>query len=99
MMEKKKDLKLEIIEIFMAKAGNDWSRCFHGTIKRETDADGNPFVIGKIKVLDGFICAQAKDQWILGSRLDELVKMVLDEGLHDYDCETWTILESPLALN
>jgi hypothetical protein len=27
--------------------------------------------------------AQAANQDVLGSRLDELVKMVLDEGLHD----------------
>ena len=30
----------------MAKAGkHGWDRCFHGTIKREIDADGNPVVL------------------------------------------------------
>ena len=60
----------------MAKA--DWDRCFWGTIKRETDAKGNPVVYGKVKVLNGFICAQAKDQWELGDMLDEMVLMVLE---------------------
>ena len=34
-------------------------------------------------VLDGFVCVQAGTQDELGSRLVELVKIVLDEGLHD----------------
>lgn len=74
--------KLEIVEIFMAKAGkNGWDRCFHGTIKRGIDADGNPIVIGKIKVNDSYIISSAKDQWELGEKLDEMVVMILDKGL------------------
>ena len=80
-MKDKKD-HLEITELFMAKAGNDWSRCFHGTIKRLVDAKGNPFVFGKIKVNDGYIIASARDQWELGEKLDKLVLTVLDYGLH-----------------
>ncbi len=58
----------------------------------------NPVVYGTIKVLDGFVCAMATCQDELGSRLDELVKMVLDEGLHHSEgvfveiCETRYIL-------
>jgi len=74
--------RFEITEIFMAKAGkNGWDRCFHGTIRRETDADGNPIVIGKIKVNDSYIISSAKDQWELGEKLDEMVVMILDKGL------------------
>ncbi len=40
-------------------------------------------VRGKIKVLNGFICAQAANQDVLGEHLDELALMVLDMGLHD----------------
>ena len=83
-MIKKKDMKIQLTEIFMAKCGKTgWDRCFHGTIKREFDADGSPIVIGKIKVLNGFILAQAKDQWELGEMLDEIVLLVLDMGLHE----------------
>ena len=82
-MNKKKDMKIQLTEIFMAKAGRKgWDRCFHGTIKREFDADGSPIVIGKIKVLNGFILAQANDQWELGEMLDEIVLMILDRGLY-----------------
>ena len=82
-MSNKKD-KLEITELFMAKAGKTgWDRCFHGTIKRETDADGNPVVYGKIPVGHSHIISSAKDQWQLGDRLDEMVLIVLEMGLHD----------------
>jgi hypothetical protein len=55
---------------------------FFGTIKRGFDSDGVPVIYGKIKVLDGFIYALAATQDVLGKRLDALVLMVLDEGLH-----------------
>ncbi|MCK5371490.1 MAG: hypothetical protein KAQ62_23170 [Cyclobacteriaceae bacterium] len=95
----KKD-KLEITELFMAKAGkHGWDRCFHCTNKRETDADGNPVVYGKIKVLDGFICAQAGHQDELGTRLDELVKMVLDYSLHSDAGKTIKICDTDFFSN
>lgn len=77
-------MKIQITEIFMAKAGKTgWDRCFHGTIRREKDDDGNPVVYGKIKVNDGYIIGKAKDQWELGENLDDLVLMILDKGLHE----------------
>ena len=91
--------KLEIREIFCAKAGNDWSRCFHGTIRRETDSDGNPVVIGRIKVGDGFILAQAANQDVLGEHLDELALMVLDMGLHDNEGLSTLIAGTEYFLN
>jgi hypothetical protein len=81
---KDKKSGIELTELFMGKAGKTgWDRCFHGIIKRETDADGNPVVIGRIKVGDGFILAQAANQDVLGEHLDELALMVLDMGLHE----------------
>lgn len=72
------NVQLLITELFLAKAGKQgWERYFYGTIRRETDADGNPVVYGKIKVLYGFICAQAANQDELGWKLDEMVRMVL----------------------
>ena len=76
-----KQLNIEITEIFMAKAGNDWNKCFHGIIKRSRDKDGNLFVYGKIKVNDSTIEATAKDQWELGEKLDELVLFVLNKDV------------------
>lgn len=81
-MARKKQPDIKLTELFMAKAGSDWSRCFHGTIQRKVDSDGNPFVFSEIKVNDGYVMARAKDQWVLGEKLDELVLMNLDYGLH-----------------
>jgi len=87
----KKEIKIEIIEMFMAKGGRGnkgFDRCFHGTIRRKRDDDGNPVVFGKINVNDCIIYATAKDQWELGDKLDELVLMILDHDLHETECIT-----------
>ena len=84
----KKPLNIEITEIFMAKAGkNGWDKCFHGTIRRSTDENGNPVVYGKIKVNDGLIFATAKDQWELGEKLDEMVLQVLNTKFEEDHCQ------------
>ena len=71
---------ITLTEIFMAKAGKQgWNRCFHDSIKRDFDSDGNPVVYGKIKVKDGFVCSQAEDQWELGEKLDEMVKLHIEQ--------------------
>jgi len=70
----------------MAKAGkgnSGFDRCFHGTIRREHDENGNPIVYGKIKVNDCIIYASAPDQWELGDKLDEMVLLILDYDLHN----------------
>jgi len=51
-------------------------------INRETVENEHPVVRGRIEVEDGFVLAQDSCQDDLGTRLDELVKMVLDMGLH-----------------
>ncbi|MCA1756272.1 MAG: hypothetical protein LC649_02295 [Bacteroidales bacterium] len=77
-----KSPKIEITELFMAKAGEKgWDRCFYGTIRRATDALGNPVVYGKIKVNDGYIIASASTQDELGKKLDEMVLLILDHNI------------------
>ena len=80
----KDKMKIELTEIFMAKAGkNGWDNCFHGTIRRERDENDNPVVHGRIEIGTGFIIATAKDQWELGEKLDELVLANLTLNLCD----------------
>jgi hypothetical protein len=96
----KKEMKIQITEIFMAKAGKTgWDRCFHGTIKREKDENGNPVVYSKIKVNDGYIYAKAEDQWVLGEMLDDMVLMILDYDLHKSKGITTPIAGTPFFLN
>jgi len=81
-MKKYKDI--EITELFMAKAGDDFSKCFYGTIRRGHDEDGNPKVWGKIKIGEGFIVASANDQWELGNKLDDMVVFVLKNNVRGF---------------
>lgn len=83
-MEENKSNNIEITEMFMAKAGNDFSRCFYGTITREKNDLGEEIIVrGKINVHDGYILAIGDDKWKLGKKLDELIFMILDKGLHN----------------
>ena len=92
--------KHEITEMFMAKA--DWNRCFYGTIKRSNEKT-NLSVFGKIIVKNdkhnGFVIANACDQESLGSKLDELVTLVLDNGLHDNQLKSLVIDDYINSLN
>jgi hypothetical protein len=77
----KKEIKVEITEVFMAKAGKGnkgFDRCFYGTIVRKRDENNNPVVYGKIKVNDSYVIAMAENQWELGEKLDQLVLYVLN---------------------
>lgn len=56
-------------------------------------------VFDKILVLDGTIYSQAATQEELGERLDELVKMVLDEGLHDDEGVAYKMIGFECLLN
>lgn len=94
-----KPLRIEIKEIFMAKAGNDWSRCFHGTIKRGYDENGSPVVRGKIKVNDGFICAMAGSQDELGEKLDDMVLLILNHNIQSKAGIDAIIAGTPFFLN
>ena len=95
---KNKD-RIEIQELFMAKAGNDFSRCFYGTIKRLKNKDSSDYCFGKITVNQGYICARADTQEELGRKLDDIVLLVLDYGLHDTSGKALSIVGNTIFLN
>ena len=66
--------KYIITELFLAQVNQDIG--FLGTIVRSIDNDGNLTIFGRVKVGDIYVCAQAKNQYELGIKLDELVTMV-----------------------
>ena len=68
----------------MAKRGKGFeAECFYGTIRRERDDEGNPIVYGRIKIGEGYIVANGKDQWDLGEKLDQLVIANLNIKVYD----------------
>lgn len=60
-MDKKKD-KILITELFMGKAG--WGRCFHGTIRRETNENGHSIVCSKISMHEGYHYDKVEKEWV-----------------------------------
>jgi len=79
----KKNMKIELTELFMAQADKD--RCFHGIIKKSENSKGVVSHFSKIKVNKGYILSCAADRDTLGKQLDEMCVMVLDLGLHKDD--------------
>ncbi len=88
-----------VVMKFIKLANADWNRQFFGSIYRGFSANGTPVVRGKIKVNNGFIYAMAACQDELGAQLDELVKMVLDYGLHSDAGVTTKIFDSDFVLS
>jgi len=100
-MKKKKE-RIQLTEIFMAKAGignKGFDRCFHGTINRDFDDEGIPYVFGNIKVNDGYIIERASNQFELGEKLDLLLLLLLDYGLNNNVGKTSIVLGMPYFLN
>jgi hypothetical protein len=96
-MEKKKIPEILITELFLVKA--DWQRTFIGIIRRETDVDGNPVVMGDVIVKDGKIWSKASNQEELMKNMDDLCRMKLDMCLHSSAGETTKIFAENFYLN
>ncbi len=94
-----KDSRYKITELFMAKAGNDYSRCFYGTIYEVKTSTREQIIASKIKVNEGYIYSQGKDKDTLGGKLDELILMVLDFSLNDSSGVTSKIAETEFNHN
>jgi len=83
MAEEKHIPNIEITELFLAKAGNDWSRTFVGTIERYAQEDGSKLVVGRIPVHGFEVLCNATDDILLGNYLDEMVLLILNYNLHE----------------
>ncbi len=83
-MEKKKlQPELQIVELFLVKPWNDYSRTFIGQISRETTREGISIVRGSVEVTDGKLWSFAESDYELGKYLDALCTMKLDYYLHE----------------
>ena len=80
-MGKPKKQKIEITEMFVAKACP--TRVFWGIITRRVDENGNPVVFSRILMDDGLLCASAENQKILSENLNFLAKLVCFTPLHE----------------
>lgn len=81
----------------MAQA--DINRRFYGTIRRSKDDTGNHCVFGKIRINKGSVYSKADNQDTLGKKLDEMIILILDNGLHEQHGRTQSIYEFDFFLN
>ena len=70
-----------------------------GDIRREVDEDGNPVVIGKVIVHEGFIWSKASSQEELMRNMDAICLLKLDKGLHSNLGVSIEIFEGSFFLN
>ena len=99
MKKKKLPSEIEITELFLVKAGNDYNRTFIGQIYRETAKEGKSIVRGSIQVTDGKLWSTAETQEELGNYLDDLCSMKLDYGLHNNEGVNINIIGLSYHLN
>lgn len=68
-------MKFKIVEIFTAKAGDDWNHIYYGTIC--LTFEGTYF--SRIELPDsGYVISTSKSRFELGNNLDELVSLSLN---------------------
>jgi hypothetical protein len=95
----KKIRELEITELILVKTGSNWGRTFMGTIKRETDENGNANCRGEVIAEEGKIWSVGQTEKKLGDNLDMICEMKLNMGLHTYSGVTTIICETESNLN
>ena len=96
----KKKERLEIIELFMFRAGTtNWKRTFTGQIIRDVDENGNKIVYGKVDVNGCRVWGTAENQDQLGLNIDSACTLIMDYGLDKMTGQTITIAKSPFNLS
>ena len=98
-MEKKKLPEIQITELFLVKAGNDFTRTFMGEIRREIDDIGNEIVLGVVIVNEGKIWSKAASQKELMKNMDDICVMKLNSELHSDGGVTTKIFDTDFFLN
>jgi hypothetical protein len=97
MSKKRKLPEIVITELFLVKA--DWQRTFTGTIRRETDVDGNTVVMGEVIVQEGTIWSKATNQDELMKIMDDICIMKLNYELHSHAGKTVKLFNIDFSLN
>jgi hypothetical protein len=95
----KKQLNIEITELFMVKAGGDWRRRFMGTIVRQKAGSDKISIRGSVIINEGKIWSAAENEEQLGVYLDDLATLKLDCGIHGSTGVNTIIANTPFNMN
>ena len=80
-MRKKNQLDLEIVEMFLVKCGNDWTRTYMAQLSRGLDACGNPIIYGKVEIEGFTVRSTGKTEEEIGENLDAICDLILNSEM------------------
>jgi hypothetical protein len=80
-MAKKKLIDLDIVEMFLVKCGNDWTRTYLAQLTRDLDADGNPIIFGKVEIEGFTVKSNGKTEEEIGENLDFICELILNSDI------------------
>lgn len=82
-MRKKNLPDIEIIELFLVKCGNDFTRTYMAQLRREYDINGNQIICGVVEIEGWKIWSSATTEEELGINLDAICEQVLKQDNHN----------------
>jgi len=77
-MAKKKLPDLQIVELLLVKAGNDWTRTYMAQIRRELNSDGDQIICGEVVIEGWKVWSIGSTEEEVGNNLDSLCDLVLN---------------------
>lgn len=80
---KKKDMPdIQVVELFLVKCGNDWTRTYMAQLMRKYDANCNQIICGVVEIEGWKIWSIATTEEELGRNLDAMCEQVLEQDFH-----------------
>ncbi|GEM_PF-4729485 len=84
-MRKKNLPEIEIIEMFLVKCGNDWTRTYMAQIRRDIDAGGNPIIYGKVEIEGYIVKCTGRTEDEIGETLDSICELILNSDISNLE--------------
>lgn len=73
---------IQIVELFLIKCGNDWTRTYMAQLRRGYDTNGNQIFCGAVEIECWKVWCIATTEEELGINLDAMCEQVLKEDFH-----------------
>lgn len=77
-MKRKNLPDIEIVEMFLVKCGNDWSRTYMAQLSRGFDTDGEPVIYGRVIIDSYTVICTGKTEEEIGECLDSIAELILN---------------------
>jgi hypothetical protein len=84
-MRKKNLPDIEIIEMFLVKCGNDWTRTYMAQLSRGVNDDGETTIHGKVEIEGYIVKCTGKTEDEIGENLDSICDLILNSDISNLD--------------